>query len=523
MTGSASFTNLKTKTMDTYNINDNRPDLTPSEIEKGKDFSKVKARATTGGGSFYTPMIAGLTIAVLLISSVLFFGKKTENNSASNTKAMLPTNANKQTVFSIDPTRDTTLVYNTGSEIKIPAHVFVDAKGNEVTGIVELRYREFHNPGEILLSEIPMTYDSAGVQQYFESAGMFEIQAFQNNQPLFIANNEAIEVNLASLDSRETKFNQYYMDEGKDKWNYIGKDTPVAVKLHNKANSEEEKTENFDVIKPLVKNEMQQQFTIDVNYDEFPELAAFNNVLFEVSKKNKSYDPAAATINWDDVKLERIGKTTDYHIQFSATGKTYEVIAYPVIDKNDLKRSQANWDHLYADYKNKSATKIKAAVDKEEKLKKEILVSEAEVAKFEKLEEERAIAKRRGDGASQFVYRTFTVRNFGVWNSDCPYTLPQGALVQANFETEDGKDLEIASVFLIESDKNAVYKINPGEKISFNPSSDNLLIVVTYDNYMGIFTKEQFKSLTAKTKSYNFRVKMIRKENYKPEDINAFI
>ncbi len=509
--------------MEPYTINDNRPDLTPSEIEKGKNFSAIKNRAASGGGSFYTPLIAGLTVAVLLISSVLTLSKNPEKKIAEQTKATLQTNSNQPQVYIIDPVRDTTLVYSTGSQIKIPAHVFVDATGNEITGAVELRYREFHNVGEILLSEIPMTYDSAGAEYTFESAGMFEIQAFQDNSPLFIADQEAIEVKLASYDNREKKFNQYYMDADRNKWNYLGKDTPIAVKVNDKPVSIKTTPTDFDMIKPLVKNESQRQFTIDVNYTEFPELMAFNRVLFEVSKNDRSYDAAAANIEWNDVTIERIGKTRNYNITFSSPGKTYEVTAYPVIDKSDLKKSQDNWDHLYENYKKGVAANIKAAELKEQKLKQEITKNEVEVENLKKQAEGRELAKRRGAEASEFVYRTFTVRNFGIWNSDCPSNMPQGALVQANFQTEDGNDLETTTVFLIEVGKNAIYKFSRGEQIPFDPSADNLLIVITYDNHMGVFTKEQFKSLTANTKSYNFRLKMVRKETYKPEDINAFI
>jgi hypothetical protein len=113
--------------------------------------------------------------------------------------------------FEINTDKDTFIVSDRGSLITIPKNAFIDSLGNEVTGKVNLSYREFHHPAEIILSRIPMTYDSAGTRYHFESAGMFEIDAKQNGKKLRIAAGKSIAVNLASLDTAQTKFNQYYM------------------------------------------------------------------------------------------------------------------------------------------------------------------------------------------------------------------------------------------------------------------------------------------------------------------------
>ncbi len=511
--------------MKKYNINENRPELTQEQIEKGVDFSKVKDKATAKpGSSFYKLIIAGIAGLVLIVSAVLFFSKDETEQIGENTNRALNSIDNMPTVFMIDVAKDTTLLYNTGSLIKIPANSFVDALGNKVEGLVELKYREFHNVGEIILAGIPMTYDSAGTQYHFESAGMFEMNAFQNGQPVFIANAKSIEVNLVSLNKNETKFNQYYFDEKSDEWNYTGKDSPTVV-IENKGTETVKASEAIDLIKPIAKQKRQQQFTISINYEEYPELMAFENVLFEVSPENKNFDPSTATIKWDDVKIERIGKTNNYNLTFTNSNKSYDVIAYPVVEKGDLKKAQAKWDYIYNNYKMQSIVNDNVSKEKEQKLNGEISVNKKAVEFFKKLARASENQKVAKDVAKteEIVYRTFQVRGFGIWNSDCPSSMPDSTIVNAKYITEDGKDIDIAVVYLVESGKNALYTLYKGGKVYWDPEKDNTLIVITKDNSIGRFTKESFKNLDKNTKEFTFKLKMVKKDKYSTADITDII
>lgn len=511
--------------MKKYNINENRPELTKEQMEKGKDFSKIESKASANAGSSFSKgMIAGLVSIVLILSAVLFFSKDDKKQIVENENAVLNSDANQPTVFMVDVAKDTTLLYNTGSLIKIPANSFVDSSGNKVEGLVELKYREFHNVGEIILSGIPMTYDSAGTQYHFESAGMFEMHAFQNGNPVFIANEKSIEINLASLDKDKTKFNQYYFNQKTDKWDYTGEDIPTIVNAGEGAETKKVLV-TIDLIKPVAKQKTQQQFTISINYEEFPELIAFDNVLFEVSPETKNFDPATASIKWDNVEIERVEKTNNYKLTFTNDSKSYEVIAYPVVDKKDLKKAQAKWDYLYNNYKMKSAAKDQRSKENEQSLNRQISFNEKAVKYFKTLVQSRdnqKIAKDVGV-TEEIVYRSFQVQGFGIWNSDCPSSMPDSAMVSAKYLTEDGKPVDIAIVYMVESSKNTLYTLYKGEKVYFDPGEDNTLIVITKDNSIGRFTKEQFKYLDKDTKEFTFKLKMDKKSNYLPTDITEIL
>jgi hypothetical protein len=108
--------------------------------------------------------------------------------------------------------------YPSGTKIMIPSNAFVDAGGNAVKGDVTIDYREFRDPIDILVSGIPMVYDSAGAKGDFESAGMFEINASVNGKEVFLAPGKKVDVEFAVVDTASS-FNFYRLDPEKG-WVY---------------------------------------------------------------------------------------------------------------------------------------------------------------------------------------------------------------------------------------------------------------------------------------------------------------
>ena len=180
--------------------------------------------------SLYQKSAAGLAGLALIISLMVYLNQKPSEQISDTADIVLANNANQPSAFMIDTNKDTTLLYSTGSLITIPANSFVDSAGNKVEGIVELKYREFHNVGEIILAGIPMVFDSAENKYHFESAGMFEINAYQNQAPVFIDKNKDVEIKMVSLNDNKTDFNQYYLDPMSQKWSYTGEDIPSIRK-----------------------------------------------------------------------------------------------------------------------------------------------------------------------------------------------------------------------------------------------------------------------------------------------------
>lgn len=111
------------------------------------------------------------------------------------------------------------IVSPAGSVVTIPANSIVDKKGNVVNGPVEIIFREFSDPLEIVFSGIPMTYDSAGTMSDFQTAGMFELKAMKDGEELKLAAGREIIVDLAAVRT-DDGFSLYQYDDISGNWNF---------------------------------------------------------------------------------------------------------------------------------------------------------------------------------------------------------------------------------------------------------------------------------------------------------------
>lgn len=83
-----------------------------------------------------------------------------------------------------------------GSKIKIQPYALMHKDGSLVEGLVELEYKEFRDLADFIVAGIPMTHNG----QAFNSAGMFEMRAFQNGEELLLNPYKPAEVDLALVD-----------------------------------------------------------------------------------------------------------------------------------------------------------------------------------------------------------------------------------------------------------------------------------------------------------------------------------
>lgn len=513
--------------MKKYDIRENRPELTKAEVEKGMDFDEViKSVPSAKVFSLKKYALMGMAAAAI-ITLTIFLPHITgpDSTDAGKEPVKLPTTSNPADTFVVNSERDTLLIYSTGSKITIPANAFVDENGAGVRGKVKINYREFHNVSEILLSAIPMRYDSGGKEMAFESAGMFDIGASKDGKRIRIANDKEVEVAMATLDRTEGKFNQYILNEKKGQWSFVKKDEiAVLTKPGIATNIKADSARMTRPVKPL--NE--RMFTIDASGR--PDLEIYNDVVFEVTKDCKTFNKNEAKTEWGMVNVEKIDKSDKYKVTFSLplTGedRTYEVTARPIKDEN-LERSMAKYDALYKEYKQKLSAAEKADLASQEALKNEQNNYENVFQNYLALQRKNEALQMKNAAkvaeTTQVVYRTFTIKQFGIWNSDCPQTMPQGAEVFANFEAKDGARVNVAAVYLVEKGKNALYNLYVPKKISFDPNAENVLIVITKDHKLGWVKNDAFEGIGKSIKNHTFKLNMLDKENYTSSDIDAIV
>ncbi len=127
----------------------------------------------------------------------------------------------KRKVFNIPSETAVSINVNCGTKITIPQDAFVDANGKPVTGDVNITYREIKTPLDMLMSGVPMAYDSGGVTNQFVSAGNFELLAFKEGEPLKLAQGKTIDVEFVSADANDG-FNLYKLNPQTANWEFEG-------------------------------------------------------------------------------------------------------------------------------------------------------------------------------------------------------------------------------------------------------------------------------------------------------------
>ncbi|MGZ4055194.1 MAG: hypothetical protein ACXVPU_04870 [Bacteroidia bacterium] len=546
-------------------INLNRPEISSEEILKRKNFDSVlKGHAKISGKPllkkpWFLSSVIAVTVAVVVTAVLL--NKNTQNKDQDSKQIVATTNSDSlaleafykaqetkpcisppikglnvpYTTYKVIAEKGAELDTKTGSKLIIPKNAFADENGKLIKGEVELRYREFHDPADFFVSGIPMTYDSAGVKYQFESAGMMQMEAFQNGKQINMAPQKSIDVELAS-DYNGPEYNLYKLDTIKNNWSCLGKD---KVKNDNKKynkdldntakNSDEniiakvEKTLEYKTLE-IKKEEIQKEkeaqvaalpkpapepkkpeavkkgkytFNIDVDPKEFPELAVYKGLLFEVGDENTNFNKSMYDITWDEAIIKEGTKAGEnYNLTLKKGLKKYDLTVYPVFEGK-------NYETALKDYQGKF-DKYKVALDKRIAAEKKIEDDyQAELARIKKKQEDAiAEAKRQYNqqmksmGTEEKVLRMFAVNSFGVFNCDNPSVYPQGARCTANLKKGKDIDLKCYEVYLVDKQKNGLftYSRNPITSFSYNPQSKNMLWTVE-DGVLYWLKPEQFSSL----------------------------
>lgn len=514
-------------------------------IEKARsDVSFLKNKKIT-----YTAIIAGATILCTVTYFSVFKNNKakqttydkittipfqTNTKNSKSKKAFISPPISKLNVpyqkFKLKNDQGATLVTQSNSKIKIPKNAFIDKKGETIIGDVEIQFREFHDQADIVASGIPMKYDSAGIQSHLESAGMIDIKGFQNNDPIFINPKKEITVELQSTQSAD-KFNMYTLDTVAQNWIYLHRDNSLQGQLEKKGVkrtfSQVDSVMNENVIikklrkqideippkidiekatyskkinqlpksieptKPAKAIEGRPKFQLDVSAKEFPELATFKNMVFEVGSENKNYNSNLSEITWSSAEIsERTQRGKNYLLTLKLRDRVEKLIVYPALTGKDYDEAIKAYDTKYSEYKNVLAKRL----TEEKRLKLEFEKKQAEYIaqqkklnddlvkeriKIRQVQEKELTNQFNSIGNNQKVVRVFQISNFGIYNSDCPNSLPIGETLNPIYLVNQNTPLlNVTSTYLICNNRNLVYNLNPKEPLRFNPNEKYSLCII---------------------------------------------
>jgi hypothetical protein len=125
-------------------------------------------------------------------------------------------------IYKVDGAKGGQFTHPTGTKITIPKNAFVDENNELISDQVDIHFREINHPVDIMLSGIPMQYDTAGNEMVLLSDGMVELTGYVNGKKVNIAPNKTIDVAIQAS-TEDTKFNTYQLNTGTKNWNYQGK------------------------------------------------------------------------------------------------------------------------------------------------------------------------------------------------------------------------------------------------------------------------------------------------------------
>tara|TARA_B100000700_G_scaffold244412_1_gene272564 strand:- start:85 stop:1812 length:1728 start_codon:yes stop_codon:yes gene_type:complete len=554
-------------------VNINRPPISSEEIAKTKDFAGLSKLANPANLPFYksswfAPTIAGISLVVALVAFEYISSKEETTNLATNQaeiSKVIPTEIIKtkydedtpcinppsdhltinSSSYMVENSKGGVFTHPSGTTIEIPKNAF-EKDGQSVQGEVEIQYKEFKDQIDILLSGIPMHYDSAGSNFVLESAGMVQIYGFQNNIPIDIKKGKAIKISFPTED-RSTRFNLYQLDTLANKWDYKGK--PNLDVSENKIANEPFEVEDIAIIsdsndycfiststfekekdqlsnalqlvkediadlkanKPVVVNESKnkdRQFNLDIDKNEFPELSEFSEVVFEVLEEDENFHPEVYDVEWKNVLLKEKIPGEIYFLNLFGTSNELTLLVRPILNEKDQEKAK----QLFTDYSNKLTQKIEEEIQLQKRLEEAKKRHQEEIKKMEDqrlLQERKFQHQARQRKFKEVVVRSFEVTNFGSWNCDSPVKQPKGKTIDASFASLAGTPIVLASVYLIEKDKNAIftYVESQFDNLKFNPKETNTLIGFTLDDQIAIFKPEQFSSVNQKKHEFKMELK----------------
>ena len=454
-------------------------------------------------------LIKKLSPIILFAIILLSCNNKTKNGEGTKVdtiksviNAPLPNLDINYTSYSIDSQEDTVLMYKTGSKINIPKNAFLDSEGNIVNGKIDIEYREFSNAFDIYLGGIPMQFDSAGTNMVFETAGMLEINATSNNKPVYVNPDNKIKVDMNSFE-QGSQYNLYQLDTVTGEWLDIGKD-----KVEQKNYDEE--LAKLPTVPPAPKKSTPFSFSIGDDTGDYPELAIYENVLFEPVNGER------CGFSGTEIQLKKLqyGK---YEITFIAKFegtllKEEKCICYLAFKEG------VDYDNAMKSYQNKYASLLA----KREKMKKTL---EGEWRNYRNAIKKYNIAvfnlNAKDFDPNARIIRSLSVDNFGFINCDTPRAYPKGAELMAQFKDKNGNKIKLKNVVLIVKGRNALFRYT--NKIKFNPTKENILWGITEDGSLAYFNSEDFKTINITTGNYTFAMKIHTKKLETYEDIVAVL
>lgn len=383
-------------------------------------------------------------------------------------------------LFLVSPNEPTELKLDNGSVIKIPANAFTFLDGSPVTEKATIEYEEFHSLADIILSGIPMTYDSAGVEENLVSAGMFTIDGHVNGTPIKVAKGKELDVTVASYQEDTPCYNFYELNE-KGNWDY-----------QTSKKAEINKERRNDIIPVAPKETESSELVLQLDAVGFGgALDAVDDILwkYDGNREDTLNKKMLGTANFGDFKLEKSTRGYySYDLKLKVGKKKQTIPVTPAFSGEDLALAQAAFESQLASFKTG--------------------VASAKIL------------------AQKPYTRNMNINGFGTFNWDVICRNPNRVKVLASFDYgTDEIDESLVQVFLVCEELNMVVKYGAStfKKFSFEPGLDHKIVATLPNDRVAICTAKEFKSINKSQPNIHFNLKLFPKDVTNSEELTSLI
>lgn len=374
-------------------------------------------------------------------------------------------------VQTVSPQKPTVLTMPSGSTVEIPVGAFVDASGAPVTKPVDIHFREFHRPAEIISSGIPMKVrDAQGHEDWMQTAGMFEIEGFCEGKPVKIAPDKSLTIQLVSSEAGE--YDQWFFDPVAGNWADVGNSTPRPNQQAAPLVKEINQLRSMVKLPPSPprspeKGKASLDFKVDVS--KFPELRKLQGIVWQYAGKDPALDPSnnkwIRTTPWIEAKLEAGNAANQYVLTLVGEEKDYTIPVEPTLTGHSLEEAQQQYQAAIKEYE---ANKV-------------------------------LLAQKEAIAAEQMAFRrSFTVKGFGIYNYDILTKNPENIPIYADFDmgTLPEEVKKMVTVYLITSKGRVVVGLPfyDWSNLRINPNSDNRMVALLPGNRIAVFSQEDFNA-----------------------------
>jgi hypothetical protein len=396
-----------------------------------------------------------------------------------------------------DPSQPAVLRLPSGTELRVPAHCFLDEAGQPVSTPVEIRFREFHDAADIIASGIPMHAPGPdGQRGWLQTAGMFELRGQSDGRPIAIAPGQAVTVDLASKVDGPYDFWQF--DEARNHWvnqGIVNTPPPLNQAAQEAAAEQQREIARLERLTarppaaPQPTPEADKLVFSDLDTRLCPELPSDSAPALVYAGQEESKDPKNNSWItrpgiWRKKELKPAGEKGLY--QLTLVGESvYSIPVKLALEGGNLEAAQAAYRAVMAEYQ----------------------------ANLELLRERQVLMEQQAA-----FRRAMSVQGFGLYNYDVLWKMPDAIPLMANFDLgrlpEEVK--ETVTVYLVTGSGRTVIALpySDWDRFRFRPDDDNKLLAVLPNDQVALFTQSDFQAALpeleqARGQRYVFKMRLM--------------